>query len=86
MLQVQYSPMAALNRTYALAKVKGKVVALKEALKIKSIDNNLYHKLLAELYGNINTPKVKEHLQIAYSLAATQMEKKLLKEKLDKIV
>jgi len=34
LLLVQYSPMSALNRTYALAKVKGKVVALKEALKI----------------------------------------------------
>ena len=34
LLQIQYSPIIALNRTYALSKTDGKEIAIKEALKI----------------------------------------------------
>jgi RNA polymerase sigma factor (sigma-70 family) len=68
LLQVQYSPITALNRTYALAMVKGKEIALKEALKIKLDENALYHSLLAELYNGINLEKQISHLKIAIQL------------------
>lgn len=52
LLQIQYSPIAALNRTFALSKVKGREVALKEALKINLSQSHLYFCLLAELYSD----------------------------------
>jgi RNA polymerase sigma-70 factor (ECF subfamily) len=42
LLQVQYSPVAALNRTYALSKVKGKQVAIRGSRKITIKPNNPY--------------------------------------------
>ena len=86
LLQLQYSPMAALNRTYAFAKVRGKEAALKEALKIDLKGNHLFHSLVGELYRGIDPQKVKEHLQIALSLSKTEAEKKLLQEKLDSLL
>ena len=86
LLQLQYSPMAALNRTYAFAKVRGKEAALKEALKIDLKGNHLFHSLVGELYRGIDPQKVKEHLQIALSLSKTEAEKKLLQEKIDSLL
>ena len=50
LLMIEYSPIAALNRTYALAKVNGKKEAIIEAEKISLTGNHLYHSLLGELY------------------------------------
>lgn len=85
LLQVKYSPMAALNRTYALARVEGNEIALKEALKIKLKKNHLYHALLAELYKGIDQPKQIEHLQIAIQLAKSSKDKLMLENKLKAI-
>jgi RNA polymerase sigma-70 factor (ECF subfamily) len=84
LLQKQYSPIIALNRTYALAKVKGNREALKEALKIKLENNPLYHSLLSELYIHIDDDKRNEHLKMAIQLTKNESDKTLLKEKLKK--
>lgn len=86
LLQIEYSPIAALNRTFALSKVKGKKEAIAEALKIDLSKNNLYHALLAELYRGVNPKNEIEHLKMAISLSKTKSEKDLLKQKLAKIV
>lgn len=83
LLQVEYSPVAALNRTYALSKVKGKQKALSEALKINLKNNHLYHSLLSHLYNGIYNNKELEHLKIALSLANTFSEKEVLKTKIE---
>lgn len=77
--------MTALNRTYALAKVKGNDVALKEALKIDLAQHHLYHMLLAELYKGINDQKISEHLELALTLADTENDKQLIMNKLSEI-
>jgi RNA polymerase sigma factor (sigma-70 family) len=82
LLQVQYSPITALNRTYALAMVKGKEIALKEALKIKLDENALYHSLLAELYNGINLEKQISHLKIAIQLNQNKNDSFVLEKKL----
>jgi RNA polymerase sigma factor (sigma-70 family) len=82
LLQVQYSPITALNRTYALAMVKGKEIALKEALKIKLDENPLYHSLLAELYNGINLEKQISHLKIAIQLNQNKNDSFVLEKKL----
>lgn len=82
LLQVDYSPIAALNRTYALSQANGAEEGLREALKLKLEQNHLYHSLLAELYQEIDTDKVIHHLQVAISLSTSDSEKALLSTKL----
>ncbi len=83
LLQIDYSPVAALNRTYALSKVKGKEIAISEALKINMDGNHLYHALLADLYQGIDKKASQKHLKRAFSLAQTQSEKALLQRKIN---
>lgn len=85
LLQVDYSPITALNRTYALSKVKGKKKALTEALKINLSEYHLYHALLAELYYEVDDTKSKNHLNIALSLTKTKSEKDVLLKKMRRI-
>ena len=74
-LQLEYSPIAALNRTYALAKANGKQAALAEAEKLRLNDNHFYFALLAELYTDIDNNKAAENLQKALILAKTTADK-----------
>jgi len=85
LLQIEYSPIAALNRTYALSQARSKEEAIVEALKINLNDNHLYHALLAEIYKDIDLSKVIAHLNTAMSLAKTDRERKILQTKLKEI-
>ncbi|MEQ9439792.1 MAG: sigma-70 family RNA polymerase sigma factor [Cyclobacteriaceae bacterium] len=82
LLQLEYSPVAALNRTYALAKANGHAAAIKEALKINLKNNHLFHLLLAELYQPLDAQKQREHLTTALALVETENEKKIILQKL----
>lgn len=83
LLAVEYSPVAALNRTYALAKVKGNEAAIIEAEKLNLSNNPFYHTLLGELYKNIDTLKAKEHFLNALRLAKTDTDKKTIYAKIE---
>jgi predicted RNA polymerase sigma factor len=83
LLQIEYSPIAALNRTYALSKATGKREAIVEAEKLNLTGNQFYHTLLGELYKDIDNRKAKEHLAMAYSLAKTQTDRQLIQKKID---
>ena len=82
LLLIEYSPIAALNRTYALAKVNGKKEAIIEAEKIKLTDNHLYHSLLGELYTDFDNTKAILHLQNALTLARSTADKTLISNKI----
>jgi RNA polymerase sigma factor (sigma-70 family) len=84
-LQIEYSPIAALNRTYALSKANGKKAAIIEAEKLKLDNNRFYFALLGELYTGIDNEIAKEHLQKAYSLAKTPTDKHLIQRKIDQL-
>ncbi|MFN8346621.1 MAG: sigma-70 family RNA polymerase sigma factor [Spirosomataceae bacterium] len=86
LLMVQYSPIAALNRTYALAKVKGKAAAIAEAEKLNLSDNPFYFSLLGELYRDMDNQKAKLNFQKAFSLAKTKTDKQVLQRQIDTIV
>ena len=75
LLIVEYSPVSALNRTYALAKVKGNAAAIMEAEKLELHQNHLYHVLLGYLYIDIDNEKAVIHLQTALKQAKTKTEK-----------
>jgi RNA polymerase sigma-70 factor (ECF subfamily) len=85
LLVLEYSPITALNRTYALSKVKGKAAAIVEAEKLSLIDNHFYFTLLGELYTDINPSAAKENLQAAFLLAKTNTDKQTIQEKIDKL-
>ena len=82
LLLIEYSPIAALNRTYALSMANGKKEAIIEAERIKLIDNHLYHALLGELYTDIDNIKAISHLQKAWTLAKSTANKMLISDKI----
>jgi len=85
LLMIEYSPIAALNRTYALAKANGKMEAIIEAKKIKLADNHLYHSLLGELYTGVDDEKAILHFKKALKLAKTSTVKITISNKILKI-
>jgi RNA polymerase sigma-70 factor (ECF subfamily) len=84
LLLVNYSPAVALNRVFALYKVKGSGTGLEEAKKLQMENNHFYFLLLAELYKNIDSEAAKINLQRAYDLAKTEVEKQLIMDKIAK--
>ena len=74
LLQIEYSPIIALNRTYALAKAKGKEIAIVEAEKLNLINNRFYYSLLGYLYTDLDDEKAINHYQTALSLAHSNAE------------
>ncbi len=85
LLQLAYSPVAALNRTYAFSKVYGKLAAIQEAEKLNLTGDRFYYLLLGELYLHIDNEKAKQHFQRALSLAKTTAEKQSIQMKADAI-
>lgn len=75
---LEYSPIAALNRTYALSKVKGKEEAIREAEKLNLKDNHFYFSLLGNLYSEMNSKKALQHFKTALGLAKTTADKNII--------
>lgn len=83
LLQVEYAPMAALNRTFAFAKVRGKSAAIIEAEKLKLMDNPFYYSLLGHLYTDIDDLKAVQHFESALKLSNSQPVMNTLKRYID---
>ena len=83
LLQIEYSPIAALNRTYVLSKVEGKQSAIIEAEKLNLTGNHFYFTLLGELYTGIDDKQAKLYFQKALSLAKTATDKQTIQKKID---
>ena len=85
LLLIEYSPIAALNRTYALSKVRGNAEAIIEAEKLKLVNSHFYFTLLSELYKDIDKDKAKENLRKALALAKTSADKQTIQMAIDKL-
>jgi RNA polymerase sigma factor (sigma-70 family) len=85
LLQVEYSPMAALNRTYALAKVKGAPAAIPEAEKLQLTGHHFYFALLGELYSGVNRNTALQHFETALGMARTSADRHALQRKIDSL-
>lgn len=83
LLLINPSPSVALNRIFALYKVKGPQSALIDAQKINLDNNHFYFVLLGELYKSIDPQKAKFNFQRAYSVAKTKTEKEGIQRKID---
>lgn len=75
LLILEYSPIAALNRTFALAKTNGKKEAIIEAEKLNLTDNHFYYSLLGNLYTNVDNKKALVHFETAIKLASSDADK-----------
>ncbi|KOP36484.1 RNA polymerase subunit sigma [Flavobacterium sp. WLB] len=80
LLILEYSPIAALNRTFALAKTNGKQTAIIEAEKLQLTDNHFYYSLLGNLYTDIDNKKALEHFEKALQLASSVSDKNIIKQ------
>jgi RNA polymerase sigma factor (sigma-70 family) len=85
LLRIAYSPIAALNRTYALSKTKGKHEAIAEAKKLKLTENHLYFALLGELYKDLDNELAKLNFQKAITLSRTEREKQIFTKKINRL-
>nr|WP_295928847.1 sigma-70 family RNA polymerase sigma factor [uncultured Dyadobacter sp.] len=85
LLIIEYSPIAALNRTYALAKARGREEAIVEAEKLNLTDNHLYHSLLGELYTGLDNAKALAHFETSRSMARSKADQQILTLKIDKL-
>ncbi|GAB3043890.1 RNA polymerase sigma factor [Spirosoma pulveris] len=82
LLIIDYSPMAALNRTYALSKANGKEIAILEAEKLNLTTHPLYHVLLGELYTGIDNEKAVNHFKTSLDLTNSKADQKVIVKKL----
>ena len=85
LLQIEYSPVAALNRTFAMAKANGKLEAIKEADKLNMTNNRFYFALLGELYSGIDNNKSAENFGKAILLAKNPAERQAMQKKLARL-
>ncbi len=85
LLQLEYSPIAALNRTYALAKANGKATAITEALKLNLDDNHLYHALLGNLYTTVDNAMALQHFEKALQLAKSNADKVVIANNIERL-
>ncbi|SEP34551.1 RNA polymerase sigma-70 factor, ECF subfamily [Flavobacterium sp. CF108] len=83
LLILEYSPIAALNRTFALAKTNGKQTAIIEAEKLNLSNNHFYYSLLGNLYTDIDNKKALEHFEKALQLASSVSNKNIIKQNID---
>lgn len=85
LLILQYSPVAALNRTFALSKVHGKTVAIAEAEKLQLNNYHFYHSLLGHLYSGIDNLKATAYFEKALELAVSPTDKNTILKNISKL-
>ncbi len=69
------SPMVALNRIWALSKVKGVEAAIKEAEQLSLTFNRTYYILMGELYREVKPEKSQEYLETALSMSKSTQQR-----------
>jgi RNA polymerase sigma-70 factor (ECF subfamily) len=85
LLQIAYSPVAALNRTFALAKANSPEQAIIEAEKLQLTGNQFYYTLLGELYTGIDNTQAKLNFEKALTLIKTPADTAVIQSKIDKL-
>lgn len=85
LLQIEYSPIAALNRTFALAKARGKAAGIKEAEKLLLTGNPFYFSLLGNLYTDIDNTTALQHYKSALGLSNAAADKQTIRKHMEKI-
>jgi RNA polymerase sigma factor (sigma-70 family) len=85
LLQLEYSPMVALNRTFAFSKVYGKKKAIIEAEQLALTDNLFYYSLLGNLYTDIDNSKAIQYFQTALQLTKSISDKATINKNIERL-
>lgn len=85
LILIEYSPITALNRTFAFSKIYGHEKAILEAEKLNLADNNQYHELLGYLFAKSDIKKAIEHYEKAVNLTKSETEKRTLKKEIERL-
>lgn len=85
LILIEYSPITALNRTFAFAKVYGHDKAISEAQKLKLTESNYYHELLGYLYADTDINKAITHYKQAIGLTKSKTEKQTLTREIERL-
>jgi len=85
LILIEYSPVTALNRLFAFAKVYGHKKAITEAKELQLNHNSYYHELLGFLYACTDRDKSIFHYQTALQLTPSPSEKATLIKKLEQL-
>lgn len=81
LILIEYSPITALNRTFAFSKVYGNERAIGEAEELSLMENNQYFELLGYLYAPLNSSKAIQFYAKAIKYTKSKTEKtNLIKE------
>lgn len=78
LIALEYSPVAAMNRAFALSKVKGKLAGIEAAEQLNLSGNLFYYMLLGNLYAEIAPMKARGALEKAYDLAKSIPDKAVI--------
>lgn len=85
LLLLEYSPIVALNRTYAFGKVYGCEKAIKEAERLDLNDNYHFHSLLGYLYSSVNIPEAIWQYEQAIALTKSRAEQETLSKEIERL-
>jgi RNA polymerase sigma-70 factor (ECF subfamily) len=85
LILIEYSPVTALNRAFAIARVYGHEKAIQETEKLKLTDNDHYYKLLGYLYETIDTGKAIVHYGLAVQLTKAKAARQDLEKKINEL-
>jgi RNA polymerase sigma-70 factor (ECF subfamily) len=85
LILIEYSPVTALNRTFAFAKVHGNELAITEAEKLRLGDISYYHSLLGYLYAETDVEKALDHYSRAIRLTKSASEKNTLSKEVERL-
>jgi RNA polymerase sigma factor (sigma-70 family) len=85
LLILEYSPIAALNRTYALSMTKGKLAAIAEAEKLNLNTNHFYYSLLGNLYTGLDNSKALLHFETALKISGSEADKSTIARNIEKL-
>lgn len=85
LILIEYSPITALNRTFAFAKVYGKRQAIPEAEKLNLIESNYYYELLGYLYTDTNIDQAINCYEKAIGLTKSKTEKQTLTKEIKRL-
>ena len=85
LLSIQHSPIADLNRAFAISKANGKNAGILEAEKLDLSDNQFYHSLLGNLYTGVDDAKALKHYEEAFRLANSTADKTTIQKSIAKL-
>ncbi len=85
LLVMEYSPVAALNRAFAISKLYGKKSGIDHAEKLELLDNQFYHSLLGSLYTAVDDRKALEHYETALQLANSEADRTMIQKNIQSL-